>query len=155
MATVLENYGHYKQTLAQSIAQGGVKADALWRYGELTYRISVLETCQAYCKSAPVCTDMNALSFHYKMLDAYIQCLALERAYGPNRGQNTEKEREAAKMNLGRVIQDYRRRFSGFAPTTEASYSQEIGKVISALMPAWLQLRETFVPLREEKTNGK
>lgn len=154
MATMLETYTQRKQALAQSMAQGGIKADTLWRYGELAYRVSVLETCQAYCRSAPVCTDRNALAMHYQMLDAYVQCLALERAYGPNRGQDTEKEREAAKINLGRVIQDYRGRFSSFAPTTDKSYSQEVSKVIGVLMPAWLQLRETFVPLREEKTNG-
>lgn len=150
MATVLENYGQYKQAMVQQMAQERIKADTLWRFGELAYRISVLETCQVYCKSAPACTDMQVLMRHYHMLDAYIQSLALERSYGPNRGKDTEKEREAAKMNLSRVIQDYRGRFSSFAPATDTTYSQEVGRVVNTILPAWLQLRETFVPLRKE-----
>lgn len=154
MATVLENYGLEKLEMLQRMEQERITSDILWRYGELVYRISVLETCQAYCKSAPVCTNMQALMHHYQMLDAYIQNLAWERSYGPNRGQDTEKEREAAKMNLGRVIQDYRTRFSRFAPAADTAYGQEIGKVVNTLMPVWLQFRETFVPLRKEKADG-
>lgn len=155
MATVLECYGQDKQTLVQRMAAKTITADILWRYGELVYRISVLETCQAYCRSAPVCRDMNTLMRHYQMLDAYIQNLALERSYGPERGKDTEKERDAAKANLGRVIQDYRSRFSSFSPAADTAYSQEVARVINTVIPVWLQFRETFVPLRKEKENDK
>lgn len=151
MATVLEKYWQQKQALTQQMEQEKITAGILWRFGELVYRISVLETCQAYCKSAPVTADMQALLRHYQMLDAYIQSLALERSYGPNRGPDTEKERNAAKTNLSRVIEDYRKRFSSFAPASNKAYGQEIGKAVNTIMPVWLQLRETFVPLKEEK----
>lgn len=151
MATVLENYLWDKQTLQQRVLQGGITADILWRYGELAYRIGVLETCQAYCKSAPATTNSQYLFKHYQMLDAYIQSLAQERNYGPNRGQDTEKERDAAKLNLSRVIQDYRGRFSSFAPKADTTYGLEVDRVINTIVPVWIQMRETFVPLRPKK----
>lgn len=154
MATVLETYEQDKQELVQRMAQRAINADILWRYGELVYRIGVLETCQAYCRSAPVCRDMPSLMRHYQMLDAYIQNLALERSYGPDRGPDTEKERDAARTNVRRVLEDYRNRFCRFAPSSDTAYSQEISRVVNTVMPVWLQLRETFVPLRKEKSNG-
>ena len=151
MATVLEGYLQDKQTLQQRVLQGGITADMLWQYGELAYRIGVLETCKAYCKSAPVTTDSQYLIKHYHMLDAYIQSLAQERNYGPNRGKDTEKERGAAKQNLSRAIQDYHGRFSSFAPKADTTYGLEVDRVINTIVPVWIQMRETFVPLRPKK----
>ncbi len=151
MPTVLENYYNLRSEVDKRIAQGNAPADAIWWHGELVYRIGVLETCQMFCKTAPVCLESKVLQGHYKMLDAYVQCLALERRYGPNRGPDTQKEREAAQNNLGRVIEDYRKRFSSFAPSAPESYSHEISKVVQTLLPAWLQFRNTFVPIKKKE----
>lgn len=150
MATVLETYYNYRNQVNARIAQGGATADAVWWFGELSYRIGVLETCQMYCSTAPVTLDMNVLIGHYQMLDAYVQCLAQERRYGPNRGPDTQKERDAAQNNLSRVIEDYRKRFARFAPATPEAYGMEIGKLINTLLPAWLQFRNTFVPIKKK-----
>lgn len=75
--------------------------------------------------------------------------------YGPNRGPDTQKERDAAQVNLERVIQDYRKRFSGFQPAEPEAYQKEIGRVITTLLPAWLQYRNTFVPLQKNKKEEK
>lgn len=69
-----------------------------------------------YLRSAPITREVPCLQGHYMMLDAYVQNLARERRYGPNRGPDTQKERDAAQVNLERVIQDYRKRFTGFQP---------------------------------------
>lgn len=151
MATVLETYYNLRGEVYNRIAQGSTSADIIWWYGELMYRIGVLETCQMFCKTAPATMDVQALLGHYKMLDAYVQCLALERRYGPNRGPDTRKERDAAQHNLERVIEDYRRRFSSFAPTSPEHYSYEIGRVVQTLLPAWLQFRNTFVPIKKKE----
>ena len=66
-------------------------------------------------------------------------------------GPDTQKERDAAQNNLGRVIEDYRKRFSSFAPSAPESYSREIGRVIQTLLPAWLQFRNTFVPIKKKE----
>ena len=46
MATVLENYYGYRQQLLQRMSQPPISASDLWLYGEILYRIGVLETCQ-------------------------------------------------------------------------------------------------------------
>lgn len=156
MATVLENYYGYRQQLLQRMSQPPINAGDLWLYGEILYRIGVLETCQMYLRSAPITTEMPFLAGHYKMLDAYVQNLARERRYGPDRGPNTQKEREAAQLNLERVIQDYRKRFSGFHPAEPEAYQKEVGRVITTLLPAWLQYWNTFVPFyRAKKEESK
>ena len=56
MPTVLENYCNLRYEVEQRIAQGEPSASAVWWYGELVYRIGVLETCQMFCKTAPSST---------------------------------------------------------------------------------------------------
>lgn len=155
MATVLENYYGFRQLLLQRMSQQQITAGDLWLYGEILYRIGVLETCQMYLRSAPITNEMSFLVGHYQMLDAYVQNLARERRYGPNRGPDTQKERDAAQVNLERVIQDYRKRFSGFQPAEPDAYQKEIGRVITMFLPAWLQYRNTFVPLQKNKKEEK
>ena len=155
MPTVLENYYNLRHEVEQRIAQGESSAAAVWWYGALVYRIGVLETCQMFCKTAPSTMKTQVLLGHYQMLDAYVQNLARERRYGPNRGPDTQKERDAAQVNLERVIQDYRKRFSGFQPAEPEAYQKEIGRVITTLLPAWLQYRNTFVPLQKNKKEEK
>ena len=150
MATVLEKYQARKQELLPLISEGKATTRTLWQLSEVTYRISIMETLRIFCDTAPVTAEMKTLQMHYRMLDAFIQNIAQERSYGPNRGSDTEKERNAARTNLDRVIQDYRRRFSSFTPSYNESYQWEVSEVMKVLMPAWLQMRETFVPLREE-----
>lgn len=149
MATVLETYYGLRNELEQRMAQAPITATDLWYYGEIVYRVGVLETCQMYLRSAPASVNITELLGHYQMLDAYVQSIALERRYGPDRGPDTQKEREAAKTNLGRVIQDYRKRFSNFSPAAAEAYRNEINRVITTLLPAWLQFRNTFVPLKK------
>lgn len=155
MATVLENYYGYRQQLLQRMAQPPISPADLWLYGEIQYRIGVLETCQMYLRSAPITREVPCLQGHYMMLDAYVQNLARERRYGPNRGPDTQKERDAAQVNLERVIQDYRKPFTGFQPAEPEAYQKEIGRVITTLLPAWLQYRNTFVPLKNKKEENR
>lgn len=53
MATVLENYYALRGELEQRMAQAPINAVDLWYYGEIVYRVGVLETCQMYLRSAP------------------------------------------------------------------------------------------------------
>lgn len=59
------------------------------------------------------------------------------------------------KVNLERVIQDYRKRFSGFQPAEPTTYQKEVSRVITTLLPAWLQFRNTFVPLKNKKEENR
>lgn len=147
--TVLERYWGLRQKLEQHMSQPQPKDIALWGFGEVVYRISVLETCQSFARMALSAADIRAQVAHYQMLDAYIQSLALERRYGPDRGPDTQKEREAAQNNLGRVVQDYRKRFSSFTPSSPTAYANEVNRLVNTIMPAWLMFRETFVPIKK------
>ena len=65
MATVLENYYGYRQQLLQRMSQPPISASDLWLYGEILYRIGVLETCQMYLRSAPITCEVPFLQGHY------------------------------------------------------------------------------------------
>lgn len=62
---------------------------------------------------------------------------------------------EAAQNNLERVIQDYRKRFSGFHPASPEAYRKEIGRVVTTFLPAWLQYRNTFVFVKQLMKEGE
>ena len=151
MATVLEKYWNLRCQVEQAMAQNPSNAGLLWTFGEIVYRISVLETCQAYSKTAPQTTDPNFLRGHYQMVDAYIQCMTQERRYGPDRGPNTAMERDSAQNNLARVVNDYRSRFTSFNTTAPDQYANAISRTISTVLAAWLQFRNTFVPIQDPK----
>ena len=156
MATVLEKYWSLRQRIEQQMGVDPENAGLLWGYGEVLYRISVLETCQMYCKSAPKTTNPNYLRGHYQMLDAFIQCMTLERRYGPDRGPNTDKERTSAQTNLNMVVNDYRGRFASFSATAPNQYARAVAQTVNTVLAAWLQFRNTFVPindLQKEATN--
>ena len=151
MATVLEKYWNLRCQVEQMMAQNPSHAGLLWSYGEVIYRISVLETCQSFCKSAPQTTDPNCLRGHYQMVDAFIQCMTQERRYGPDRGPNTANERNSAQNNLALVVTDYRSRFSSFNASAPDQYASAISRAISAVLAVWLQFRNTFVPIPDPK----
>lgn len=156
MATVLRNYQDLRGKVETRMRNEDITAPMLWWYGELVYRIGVLETLQAYNNFAPPVMEIPTLASHYQMLDAYIQSLTLDRRYGPDRGPDTQKERDAASQSLERIVGDYRKRFASFAPKTTESYWEEVTRVIRSVLPAWLQVRDTYVPLKTvPKENGE
>ena len=105
-------------------------------YQELLYRIQILETCQSLCKTAPVSTDMKELLGHYQLVDAVLHCAA--------------KERKTAGENLEKITVDCRKRFSSFHASTPDQYRQSVSALFGTVLPAWLQWRNTYVPIGEE-----
>lgn len=155
MATVLESYRSLRLQIGERMQKEAISPDMLWRYGELVLRIGVIETLQAYLNAAPLVMERPRLEGHYKMLDAYVQSITLDRRYGPFRGPDTQKERETAEHSLAQVVQDYRKRLSSFTPRNEESYRREVSQIVQTVLPAWLQMRETFVPLKSGKGKEK
>lgn len=82
MATWLNEYKELKGGIAQQANGGQMALEQLMLHQELLYRIEVLEACQTLCKTAPITTDLQAMSGHYKLVDAYICCMAKERRFG-------------------------------------------------------------------------
>lgn len=146
MATTLDQYYQTKQQLNARIADGKLTVDQLLGYQELLYRISILESCMSFVKTAPVTTDLKAMSFHYKVVDALFTCLLQERQFGVPADEKLKKQRATALSNLQTVVTCFRKQFQSFAPSTPEAYRDAIGKMINTILPAWLQYRYTYIP---------
>ena len=146
MATTLEQYYQTKQQLNAKMAEGKFTNDQLLGYQELMYRISVLESCMMFLKTAPVSTDTSVLGFHYKVVDALFTCMLQERQFGLPADEKVKKQRATALENLHLVINSFRRPFQSFAPNTPEVYRETISKMIITVLPVWLQYRYTYIP---------
>ena len=146
MATTLEQYYQTKQQLNAKMAEGKFTNDQLLGYQELMYRISILESCMTFIKSAPVTTDTSILGFHYKVVDALFTCMLQERQFGVPADEKLKLQRSTALGNLQLVINSFRRPFQSFAPNTPEVYRETISKMITTVLPVWLQYRYTYIP---------
>ena len=147
MATVLEKYCKQRENMNAEIAQGAFTVEKLLVYQELLYRINVLETCMNFCKTAPVTPDLRALTDHYQLLDAFIQCMLLERRLGPAGDESVKRQRETGFANLENVVASFRKQFASFAPTAPDAYRNAIHNMVSTILPAWVAYRNTYVNL--------
>lgn len=146
MATTLEQYYQTKQQLNAKMTEGKFTNDQLLGYQELMYRISVLESCMMFIKTAPVSTDTSILGFHYKVVDALFTCMLQERQFGIPADEKIKMQRATALENLQLVINSFRRPFQSFVPTTPESYRDTVSKMITTVLPVWLQYRFTYIP---------
>lgn len=146
MATTLEQYYQTKQQLNARFAEGKFTPNQILEYQELMYRISILESCLAFVKTAPVTADVNAMSFHYQAVDSLFSCMLRERQYDAPSDEKLKKQQETALSNLNTVIISFRKQFQSFAPSSPGAYRECIGKMINTVLPAWLQYRFTYFP---------
>ena len=146
MATTLEQYYQTKQQLNAKMAEGKFTNDQLLGYQELMYRISILESCMTFIKSAPVTTDTSILGFHYKVVDALFTCMLQERQFGVPADEKLKKQRATALENLQLVINSFRKPFQSIAPNTPEVYRDTVSKMITTVLSVWLQYRYTYIP---------
>ena len=146
MATTLEQYNQMKQQLSAKIADGTMTGDQLLGYQELLYRISVLESCMNFVKTAPVTNDMKVMSFHYQVVEALFTCLIQERQFGVPANDALKKQRDTALSNLQTVVTSFRKQFQSFKPATPEAYRAAVTKMVNTILPAWLQYRFTYIP---------
>ena len=147
MATVLEKYCKQRENMNAEIAQGAFTVEKLLVFQELLYRINVLETCMNFCKTAPVTPDIRALTYHYQLLDAFIQCMLLERRLGPVGDESVKSQRDTGFANLENVVASFRKQFASFAPTAPDAYRNAIHNMVGTILPAWVAYRNTYVNL--------
>ena len=146
MATTLDMYYQNKQQLNAIIAEHKLTMDQLLGYQDLLYRISILESCMNFVKTAPVTADVSAMSYHYKIVDALFTCLLQERQFGIPADEKLKKQRATALGHLQTVSTSFRKQFQSFAPTTPEAYRDAISKMVNTVLPAWLQYRFTYIP---------
>lgn len=146
MATTLEQYNQMKQQLTAKIADGTMTVDQLLGYQELLYRISVLESCMNFVKTAPVTNDMKVMSYHYQVVEALFTCLLQERQFGIPADDVVRKQRATALETLQTVVNSFRKQFQSFKPATPEAYRAAVTKMVNTILPAWLQYRFTYIP---------
>lgn len=146
MATTLEQYNQMKQQLTAKIADGTMTVDQLLGYQELLYRISVLESCMNFVKTAPVTNDMKVMSYHYQVVEALFTCLVQERQFGIPADDVVRKQRTTALENLQTVVNSFRKQFQSFKPAAPEAYRAAVTKMVNTILPAWLQYRFTYIP---------
>lgn len=114
---------------------------------ELNYRICVIETFQAFCKSAPMSLDTRVLGYHFQMVDAYVRFVLTERRFGPKTDEDGQKKRDTALASFEKVVQDGRKRFSSFAPSKPEQYKNTVNQYVNTVLPVWMQYRNTYINL--------
>ncbi len=142
---ILDQYITKQEEFKSQIAENSLPMDSIIIMQEINYRIYVLKTCQAFCKTAPVTLDTNVMGFHYQIVDAFIRFLTDERRFGLKTDETGRKQRETAAQTLKTVIADSVKRFSSFAPQTQEQYKTSLRNMIDTVLPVWLQYRDTYV----------
>ena len=151
MATLLEKYTDLRTGLVEKVMNGVLPLDKVLVYQEILYRIDVLESCQLFVKKAPVTTDTKVLAYHYQMWDVYIYHMLTDHKFGQPADEKQKQVRETAANSLLQVVNNCRKQFSSFKPTTAELYKQSINTLITTVLPAWVQYRETYISLKEEQ----
>lgn len=145
MATLLDQYREKQNRFRSQIAENSLPLEDLLVLQELNYRICVLETFQSFCKSAPITMDTKVMGYHFQMVDAYVRFILNERKFGLKADAEGQKRRETAKESLERVVQDGRKRFTSFSAGTQEQYKKSISSFSNAILPVWMQYRNTYV----------
>ncbi len=147
MASVLQTYREKQTEIYHSISANTLPTREVVRMQELNYRICVLETFQALCKSAPMSLDAKELGYHFQMVDAYVRFVLTERRFGPKTDENGQKKRDTALASFEKVVKDGRKRFSSFAPSKPEQYKTSVSQYVNAVLPVWMQYRNTYINL--------
>ncbi len=147
MAFLIEKYYERREAFRSQVAENSLPPDDLVLVQELDYRISILETFQTFCKAAPLTTDTKVLVNHYQLVNLSICNLLTERKFGTKTDDNGKKKRETAALSLDKVVKDNQKRFASFAAQTQNQYKTSITNYINAVLPVWVQYRDTYVKL--------
>ena len=93
----------------------------------------------------------RALLGHYQLVDAVLFCAGKEHAFGVPVREEGKARRKAAGENLNKIAADCRERFSSFRAKTPEQYRQSVSAMVSTVLVAWVQLRNTYVPIGGEE----
>lgn len=149
--TVLSNYIDKQTAYLIQAEAGNMPLPDMFTLQELNYRISALQTMQAFCRTAPLSTDTRALGFHFQMAKSYMQGLLVEHKLGPKADENGLKKRETAFSAMKRIFDDNCNRFASFSPSSAEHYKNCLLAMVNTVLPAWLQYRETYVAIDARK----
>lgn len=93
----------------------------------------------------PMLVCDKVMGYHYQLVDAYVKFVLTERKFGPKTDTEGIKKRETAAASFEKVVQDGRKRFSSFSPTSQDQYRSTIGNYILTVLSVWMQYRNTYI----------
>ncbi len=144
---VLDYYLEKQKNTREHINKGLLPVEQIFYLQELNYRICVLETMRDFCMTAPVSTDIKVLSLHYKTVEAYLKFITSERQFGLKTDENGIKQRETSFKALDNVVNEERRKYSGFKASSPNQYKEMISLTINSILFVWLQYRTNYINL--------
>ena len=145
MATILQQYRDMQSSLKERMSSDQFTIDQILVLQELSYRISVIETFEIYCKTAPVTSNLMEMAIHYQLVDAHIQYTMTERRFGFKANDKVKKQRETVISTFENIVQDGRKRFSSISNSVPDQYKNDINIYIRVILPVWLQYRNCYI----------
>lgn len=145
--SLLDTYYQAQTELEKLIVSKEYPKETLLKLQEVRYRISVIETFRMFCLTAPVSCDPNALGYHYQMVTCFVQMLLQERKFGLLADERGEKARTTAEASLVIIARDSMNRVAAFNVQEQNQYKANVISRISAILPAWIQYRNTYVEI--------
>lgn len=127
---------------------GSFPPDELMALQEMNYRMCVLETFQSMLRVTPMTTELQVIANHFQIISCYMELLLKERKFGPKLDETQRQKRDTALASLENVVRDGKERFMSFTAPYPDSYKKCIGKYCNAVLPMWMQYRETYIRLQ-------
>ncbi len=150
---LVEEYRLRRRNLEQ---KDELSAKDLLVYEELLYRIHVIQVLKFLLEHAPVSREISTLAGHWEAVDALASHLCQERRLSPSPDAQIQQQRDTARQFLMEILTEQRRRFFVYMPENERQYQADIRDTLQCLLFAWLQYRETMMPISEEdEVTGK
>ena len=146
--TTLERYLLCRFDLETAFRAEPVDTAELWKYQEVMYRISVIETCRAFQETIPASGEIVTLLPHYQMLMAFLQHLVSERRFGMPDDIKARRNRDTAHMSLVRIMDDHSSRFRHYTPEGPEQYRLDVRNIISTVLSAWMQYRDSLLLIK-------
>lgn len=148
MATILEQYQEKSEDYRSQMTADSFPLDELMNLQEMNYRMCVLETFQSMLRVTPITTDLQVIVKHFQVVYFYMELLLKERKFGPKMDETQRQKRDTALESLENVVRDGKERFMSFTAPNPDSYKKCIGKYCNAVLPMWMQYRETYISLQ-------
>lgn len=141
----LDRYLEKQAELKSQIKANSLPPDMLVVYQELNYRIDVLESCKAFCNTAPTTTDERVMMYHYSLVYRAVSNLAAEHKIGPKTDEEGKNKREAAQKSLEDVILSGAKRFQSYKISSQDQYRKDVCAFVNSVLSVWIGYRNTYV----------
>lgn len=142
-------YSQLRHEINNKLENGTLEADSIIVSQELHYRLSVIQSFREYVMSAPVSSDVAAMTTHYRMVLGFLKCLPNERLYGKDIDKPGITE---CQKNLEDFYLQTKEFFMSFRPSSDEAYAVNLDSALSVYLCLFRGLRESITKI-ETKEN--